>query len=92
MPNICKKINLPEVLLRTSGYFILKRMATIFRKRRRKLTEEEKLADLKCRPEWWWGDDSKDYWRNNKALVEVYSWEEDLGTQQMISEIEVGSL
>lgn len=62
-------------------------MATIFRKKR-KLTEEEKLADLKCRPEWWWGDDSKDYWRNNKALVEVYSWED----QQMISEIEVGSL
>jgi hypothetical protein len=65
-------------------------MATIFRKRR-KLTEDEKLEELKCRPEWWWGDDSREYWRDN-VLVEVYSWEEDSDTQQLISEIEVGSL
>ena len=64
-------------------------MATRFRKRR-KLTEDEKLENLRCQPEWWWGDDSKDYWREN-ALIEVYSWENS-ETQQLISEIEVGSL
>ena len=67
-------------------------MATRFRKR--KLTEEERLEDLRCRPEWWWGSDSKEYWRENAALVKVYSWEENSDTQQLqlISEIEVGSL
>lgn len=58
---------------------------------KKELTEEERLENLRCRPEWWWGDDSKEYWRENNTLIKVYSWE-DSETRQLISEIEVGSL